>query len=282
MKPPLTCEHMLRLLSSDFALLWNCRPRGNTLEIITPFSTITQQFVSVFITIRDNEYVVSDGGWVAKELNLYQLPDVEDLDYDFQVEHFSHSFGVRTFTHRGEKFFYKRCSKPELLSGAVYDLCSFVCSLVNSLSLPKQDKQEKAHTERFQTEATSFLVANAQNFHGAQIIPRFQLEGLQSVTFGAAIQFPGHLSLVTYVTGSRQNYFSNALKASIVAFELAEKSKYQDHGMIRSKVALLNNHAEGYAPARNEELMPLLRQHGAKAVNWTEKEQLVPILQAAA
>ena len=43
-------ERVFCNISSDFSSLWKYKLRGETLEIVTPFSTLTGSFISVFLT----------------------------------------------------------------------------------------------------------------------------------------------------------------------------------------------------------------------------------------
>src|SRR5690349_18316430 len=140
MTPKLNCKDITEIVKSDFGALWNCRQRGNSLEIITPFSTTTQKFVSVFITYRDGAFVVSDGGWLSGELDLYEIPEVDGIDCDLHLEFFGHAFGIKSLIsgENGEKFFYKKAANEKLLSNAVYDLSNFLSSVINGLSLPRE------------------------------------------------------------------------------------------------------------------------------------------------
>ena len=48
-------------IKTDFNSLWSFNLRGETLEILTPFSTITGNLISVFLTMREDRFIVSDG-----------------------------------------------------------------------------------------------------------------------------------------------------------------------------------------------------------------------------
>ena len=55
------------------------RMRGDTLEVITPFATTNDKFVSVFISERKNGYVVTDGGWITNGIYDCDLPLLNDI-----------------------------------------------------------------------------------------------------------------------------------------------------------------------------------------------------------
>jgi hypothetical protein len=57
-------ESLFHEVARDYSALWDFKFRGATLEIITPHSTISNKFVSVFLTEREGEFIVSDGGYL--------------------------------------------------------------------------------------------------------------------------------------------------------------------------------------------------------------------------
>ena len=57
-------ENVFHEITKAFGALWNCRPRGNSLEIATPVPTSTEKYVTVFLTERNGKWIVSDGGMI--------------------------------------------------------------------------------------------------------------------------------------------------------------------------------------------------------------------------
>ena len=45
-------------ITNSFGALWQYKERGNTLEIITPFATTNNRFISVFIKQQGNEFII--------------------------------------------------------------------------------------------------------------------------------------------------------------------------------------------------------------------------------
>lgn len=57
-------ENLFHEVSRDYAAMWDFKFRGTTLEIVTPHSTISDKFISVFLTERDNFFVITDDGYL--------------------------------------------------------------------------------------------------------------------------------------------------------------------------------------------------------------------------
>ncbi len=270
----IVCEDVLPVLKADFGNLWNCRQRGNSLEIITPFSTVTEKFVSVFITKRTDTFIVSDGGWLTGSPDYYQTDqDQQEEEFSGILSHYSHAFGISEAKQAdGGVFYFKKCDKLALLSSAVYDVANFVATVVNGSSLQLDAGEEFDHQKTFRREANEFLKSRLPEARANQSI-----DGLDGVRFNAVLIKRSKLFLVSYVTGCTPYHFSKDLSRSIVNFELANGSKSAP--FIQSRIALLNDRAAGYDPNRNGDQIKLLEKHRGRALRWEEREALVTVLQ---
>ena len=67
---------IFKTIKDDFCSLTTYKLRGESLEIITPFSTLNNKFVSVFIKEIKGKYVISDAGWT--DLNYYDVSISEE------------------------------------------------------------------------------------------------------------------------------------------------------------------------------------------------------------
>jgi len=272
MKTTLECDPVIGLIKKDFGTLWQCRSRGTSIEIVTPISTATQKFVSVFITKRAGSFIVTDGGWLINE-DHYDLDEVEDnASFDAIVEHFSKCFKIALTKSDAGTFFYKRVANESLLSNAVYDVAHFISSVVNSLSVPTQE--EVQHREIFRNDANTFLTKAYPNASFSQ----HPLDDYKTALFHAVIPYPSMMSLVAYVTGSRGSYFVNQFQRAVVNFELAAQSNLSRNGMIKGRVAFINNQATGYTPQTVNDLTPLLDKYQVQTFPWSEREKALSIL----
>ena len=102
------------------------------------------------------------------------------------------------------------------------------------------------------------------------------LDDFQSIKFNAIINKDSKLCLLTYVTGSTQNYFEDDLRKSIVNFEIAIKSKYKD--LIKERITIINDTSDGYLPEKSSYIFELLNEKTTrKPIKWTEKEQIAEL-----
>jgi hypothetical protein len=268
-----TCDEILPIIKADFGSLWHCKARGGSIEIITPFSTSTQKFVSVFVTFRDSQMVVSDGGWLEDDADLYTLAStIEDPDFEFFVDHFRRVYKVLVAERPDKKrIFFKKTADTKLLTGAVYDIANFVVATVNATSVPHGEEEGSA-SQTFRQDANCFFEATFQNLKlGGSI------EGVKSHKYSVVIYpTPSTLALVSYVTGSTPRYFGRELSNAICGFQVANRSVSRPY--IRSRIALLDNSARGYDPSRLEDDLSLLPEHGASALSWIDRDQLLRLI----
>ena len=83
-------EDIIKIIIASFSSLWKVKKYGKTIEIITPFFTTNDCFVSVFLTEREGYYIITDGGWISENYYnnfpklwcKYGFRDAYNLDVD--------------------------------------------------------------------------------------------------------------------------------------------------------------------------------------------------------
>ena len=58
-------QELFERIKKAYDSLWRVRVLGESLEIVTPMVTANDFFVTVFVTKRGGEYIVTDGGWIS-------------------------------------------------------------------------------------------------------------------------------------------------------------------------------------------------------------------------
>lgn len=277
MDDALNCSDILPLLMMDFSSLWKCKQRGNTLEIVTPFSTVSQGFISVFITKRGNDYIVSDGGWLSK--NAYQPQDTEERREgdDKSLEFYKESFGVAVHNDKAQiPLYYKKCTEPSLVSSVVYDVSNFICGTVGTRAFIAGSEHDVSRL-RFQKKATDFLTSRI--FEPSKLLPRHPIDDVKGLIFPVVVINGLNLSLVTYVSGSTRSYFASDVRKAIINFELSERSR-KYYSLVRDKISLVDDEATGYTEVKDDLIMTLLGEKTTKPpILWSQKEEIIPLLQ---
>jgi hypothetical protein len=231
--------------------------------------------VSVFLTERNGEFVISDGGWI--DLGIYEnFLSLEDESFQKLYYNYISSFDIReTNDNNGKKHFYKKTSKVTSIPSLVYDLATFVCFIVSSSEVEFADKEEKATKERFKKSANNFLLS---------LVPK------QSIEFSAALgdrldirfnaiykKTPTKLVLINYITGSTLNYFTSSIARANIYSEMAEGSVFNK--FIHRKIILIDTNAAGYQEERSGSLLQhTMSNTHSSSVKWSEKEQLAAFL----
>src|SRR5688572_14680552 len=133
-------ESIYKDVISSFGELWKFKERDKSLEIITPFATTSQRFVSVFLAERDGEFIVSDGGWVAE--GLYDNTFDKDIYcFDKVFSHYQNSFSIKeTKNLNGVKVFYKKTENKTSVPSIIFDLSNFISTIVSLTHVEYTDK----------------------------------------------------------------------------------------------------------------------------------------------
>ena len=235
-------------VKSDFCNLIDYRMRDTTLEIITGVNTLTNHYVSVFISFQSGKYIVSDGGWIDRQFydNFLDSED-EDIFQRIDSQYVSH-FNIKRTTHKdGTVYNFKTTDNPKLVSALVQDVSYYVSSMVDNQSVSFTQAKEQSQRKTFHKDVSSFL----KEYYGGDLELNDSLQNynddLSNVKFNAIIRKPSSTFLVMYVTGyTSQNFINDACQAT-VNFQMAKK--YTSNNIFK-KSAIVNTHANGYAPAK--------------------------------
>ena len=261
-------------VKSNFCDLINYKLRDNSIEIITPFSTLNDKFVSVFVKEINNNFIVSDGGWT--HLNYYDIHINEQSESITKrvLTYYQQNFQVKSTTdNAGTLFYFKTCQNLQELSSVVFDMSNFISGAVNALGIQYKDEKEEQERETFRRDANTFLKTN----YNDNLSAKKSLDDLKNIRFSAIIIRNSNLYLISYITGSTHQYFMNDLRKTIINFEISERSKYQSH--IKEKISIINDMANGYHPEKSKSILDLLSEKiNREPVKWTEKERILDII----
>lgn len=267
-------DNILQDIVDVYSRLWNFRKRGNTIEIVTPRSTTNDSFVSVFLTQRGNEFIVTDGGWISE--NYYNDSiDLEDDYFNRLYQYYLTQYNISTLEAKERTYYYKKTHNPILVPNLIYDLSTFISIIISSSFIQFESKREKDSVKRFRRNADNYIASfktKEQVKFGQSIHEKYS-----SIKFNAIICNNNRLSLVNYITGTTDYNFINSIGKTNMNFEIIDKSIMRD--FIDRKVALVNNIASGY---KIDKIAPYIEFMGEKTqfdiVLWSEKERIKELL----
>jgi hypothetical protein len=259
----------------SFGSLWGSKVRGNTLEIITPFASTNHKFISVFLTKSNDEYIITDGGWL--ESNEYEVIFSKDEDAIQKILfHYSNAFNISVTKGNGLTYYYKKTNNQLLVSSLVFDVAHFISSLVSISNIQFTDSKEEASIKRFQSEANNYISAfvregNVKFSHFIDNEKTIKVNALYTLAGGSK------LILINYITGTNLNNFNASIYKTDFVFGMSNKSTLSKY--IKLKIALVNNNAEGYHPQKSMHYINyLVDSTNATKVDWSQREQLESML----
>ncbi len=263
----------------NFDALWSAKLRNDqVIEIITPYSTTSNKFVSLFVTKQNGRYIVSDGGLLNSE--AYE----SEIDYDNQcllkvLYHLEGYYEIKATTDKnGNKHYYKSTDNEKLIPNLVYEMAQYISMCVSAATVPFVDEKEKEEKETFRKQVNTYLESMVTKSSKLTLNGYLDKKNFRSVRFNAIIaKNNSSLSLVNYITGSNVSYFTKSISNASVLFEIADNSPYRD--FIKQKIAVVNNGAEGFVSGKLQKHFEILHEHtGRDPINWSEKDNLIAIL----
>lgn len=264
-------EKIFNNIVSSFQSLWKMKNYGTTIEIITPQATMNDNFVSVFITRRGSEYIVTDGGWV--EAGMYDCePDHTNLTYQRIFNYFIGKMDIQTTEAKGQKYYYKKITEERFIPNLVFDMSQFVSSVISCMSYPLIP--EKA-TNTFKRRVRTFL---NKEFGEENMEYDRPLSPNVTVKFSAIKRENDGAKVINIVSGATSSVYANALCRSNSNFQYI-KSKHEALG-VKKTVTLLDDGKKGMLdnPLVKPYYELLQESVGSEVVLWSSHKQLLNIV----
>lgn len=201
-------------IKEAFGALWHMRARGErTLEITMPIATSTDMFVTVFITKRENDYVVTDGAWICSKI---YGEGQNDGHFFFQraLDYYKGKYDIQEVCQGDKLYYYKKIGSLELLPGIVFDLSHFISAVVSNSDIPLTlDRKE----EVFKKKAQRFLLETDPEVpweFDRTISPDLKIK------FNAVLRREEEVSLINFVSGSNSSIYTSALCRADTQFSM--------------------------------------------------------------
>lgn len=266
-------EDIVKLIIASFSSLWKVKIYSKTIEIITPSFTTNDCFVSVFLTERDGYYIITDGGWISD--NYYNnFFDNDDECYLRLFSYYKEQYSIRETEAKDKVYYYKSTEKKELVPNLVFEMSSFISTVVSSSFIKFQDNKDKDLQKRFRSQVSNYLTSGFDkkelSFNGA-IDERYR-----DIRFNAIVKKNDKFTLFNYVTGTTDFYFRGSIGRSNMNFQLINKTLLKKR--IHKRVTVINNQASGYKIEKLKQYLDLISDEAESViVNWTNKKELLEI-----
>lgn len=270
-------ENIFSNIVKSFDSLWSYKIHKDTIEVITPYTTSSNNtFISVFITKQGNDWVVTDGGWLC--MGMYGI----DHSYlnggatratKHMLTEYSRLYSISNTTAKESVFYYKKTSDERLIPNLVFDLSNFISKLSEGVFVTISDQIEREATKRFSTEASDYI----SNIYGDSKVKRnAPIDQHNVAKFGAVVVTnPDSLLIVDYITGSNAYYFSRSLSHFNMSYEIACQSPVMSK--VEKKIALIDNNSVGYNAQNWDGYLYILESKGIDSINWSDRERFFSV-----
>lgn len=267
-------ESIFHDVARDYSALWDFKFRGSTLEIITPHSTISNKFISVFLTQRDNEYIVTDGGYLYTSDYVENESVEQSKCYTQTLVHFEKYYKIRRIYDSREKLiFFLKSANRAMISSLIHDMASFVTGVANAQQITLELDLEASTRTRFAKEASLFLL---DVFPGRKVRFAQPLRPNDRIRFSAGIWRGTDVSLVQYVTGSDTYHFGNSMAKATVNFLAVNGSSLAPS--VTKRISLIDTSAAGYRDGGHRSYVKLLNDTSV-ILDWQNRAALVELVE---
>ena len=237
-------NEIFNVVKSDFCTLVDYKVRGETIEIITAIPTLSNSYVSVFISQKNDKFIVSDGGWLFN--NMYGSRHIEDTELFERIfiQYLTHFQILQTKSKDGITYNYKTTKKLELVSAMVFDVGHFVSAISNAQNISYKEVSEIEDRAIFHNSLNSFFKSQ-YGANKVDINEAVKISEKNTVKVNAVLRVnPRNNYYLMYVTGSRSNYFIKDIAETTINFEIIKANSISNQ--YYKCMALINAEASGF------------------------------------
>lgn len=275
----MNCE-ILKYVITAFNSLWNCEVVDhNTIRIHTPYASINNKYITLYVKQDNGNFIVSDGGYLYENFLSGDLGTPNIKIFETIVESYVKEFEIELKEALPTKFYYKKTDKLDYLPNCVFEMADFAKNFLSAIYIGSDRKiQDEADFE----EKKFYKIAKDY------ISETFTEESQYKLKYNEKIGFDGRKKMVSLVVakmstlncvqflsgGKPYNYMSRINNAKS-DFELLS-----DYTPIKSKFALYDDRIEVYEANRNDldtYLNNLQHVLTKKPIPWSKKEDLLEI-----
>lgn len=262
-------EAIFRHIVAAFDSLWKARPRGASLEVITPFPAAGDKYVSVFITRRDEKIIVTDGGYLYDDIYA-----IGEDDYDLSKacerirDYYLEDFGIKRTRGTGKRVIcFKATDNSKFVPNLVFEVANFVSIVTSSAIVPLREESETR--TKFKKQATGFI---------KQLVPENRLrtntiftETVPQAKFSVIVKKEDNrCTLINLITGSSQDYMISSYSRSNTMFDLIKTGLAEK--MVDQRIVITDDKARGF---NEDALRPFFTMSQAKQQNpllWSQDQ----------
>ena len=246
-------EQLFRDIKTDFNSLWSFNLRGETLEILTPFSTMTGNIISVFLTMREDRFIVSDGQRLVQSISQYNF-EINKKNAVFLEETANH-YNVKKIENNNKCFYFKTTRDIKLISSYIYDLVFFQNTAFNSIYSAGTFFETESQDHWFLTRMNDLLqkkIDENKKFNRLFSIDRGH-NLIKNAGFSTVLQYQGSSDIwaAMYISGSTPRIYSDHIcRANTGFMYIDRKPEFKKSVKL---AAIFDDDAKGY-DAQNDRI----------------------------
>lgn len=260
----------LKRIKKEFDSLWSCTVLGDTLKLTVPYVTLYNEFVDLYVTKRDNKYIVADGG----QLNdfLIELKSKDNKLLNDCISLYMKEYNIHKTLGDQRLMYFKKTTDEFYLGTSVLHMSEFiksVYSLIKIDSHQKEDKEVDTESDIFRKDATKFV----NDIYGSH--DNYQVsfnQRINNIKVSCEINSLKGKNLLQFITGGSEYYYRSFINNTSADF-----SVLNSNSAINEKIVLLDDRSDVYK--KNKEqldvyILEMASNLTRQPIFWSEKNKL--------
>ncbi len=273
------CSLLLQVKAA-FDSLWRCEPiDANTIRITTPYASINNLYIDLYIKKQGKKLIVTDGGFLQKNLTSGELGVPDSKVFKSIIDTYIAGYEIKLKVNDESILYYKETEKEKMLSNCVFEMADFARTYLSAITIGTERAQEPdLQKERFESDAKKFLREKYTQKDQVQFDQQIGYEGRKKKV-SAVIYSSQKLNPVQFLSGTFLYYYKSNINNAHQDYALLK-----DFPMMGLKLALYDDTSEIYreqSPILHEYLSSMTEVLSHEPIPWSQREKIQKLVTAA-
>ena len=253
----------------------------NLIEITTPYGSVVDKMVLVYIKKQGNDFIVSDGARLNQHLISEDLGSPNPLLFSRIVDCYMHDYEISKKEVGNKIFYFKKTNDVQFLPNCVFEIAEFGSQFLSGLRTTSFDKTE-LNLEEVEDESASDFRVTGQEYFEQRFAGRTNYSVLRNKSFGLMkridliVQQGSSVNTIQFLGGGKFYFYKSQINNVKADYEMLNGTP-----MLAKRLAIFDDQNPIYHK-KKQDLTPYLQGLSGvldhEPIPWSKKDKALELI----
>lgn len=253
----------------------------NLIEITTPYGSVVDKMVLVYIKKQGDDFVVSDGGRLNQHLTSEELGSPNPSLFNRIVECYMHDYEISKKVVGSNVFYFKKTNDLQFLPNCVFEIAEFGSQFLSGLRTTSFDKTA-LNLEEIEDDSASDFRVTGQEYFEQIFAGRTNYSVVRNKSFGLMkridliVQQGKSVNTIQFLGGGKFYFYKSQINNVKADYEMLDGTP-----MLAKRLAIFDDQNPIYRE-KQKDLAPYLKGLSGvldhEPIPWSEKDKALELV----